>query len=243
MKFIKRKNIDTYKPKSSRFTVEVDGRAIIDTDKTLTVPKGNTTTRPGTGVPGMIRYNTQIHEFEVFTDYESWGWETLRTTRPRDIIFQQVGVGQGDGTIDSITVTSGGTGYTTPPNIIISPPDIGTNQATATATVLNGEIATITITNSGSGYLTVPTVTIDDVNQTAVLTAVLTGTLEYALPVIPVDSTGAINAKNVQVYVENVFQLPNINYTVIQLNNTAYVKFDAPVPFGKPIYASFGFDR
>ena len=59
MKFIKRKNIDTYKPKSQRFTVEVDGRAIINTDKSVTVPLGDTAARPGTGVPGMLRYNTQ----------------------------------------------------------------------------------------------------------------------------------------------------------------------------------------
>lgn len=243
MKFIKRKNIDTYKPKSSRFTVEVDGRAVIDTDKTLTVPKGNTTARPS-GVPGMIRYNTQIHEFEVFTDYESWGWETVRTTRPRDIVFQQIGTGQGDGTINTIIIgNGGGTGYASPPVIEISPPDVGTDQATATVSVSGGSIVGFTWINQGSGYLTVPTVTITGINQSATLTAVLTGALEYALPEIPVDSTGAISAKNVQVYVENVFQLPTINYTVTQIADTAYVQFDAPVPYGKPIYAILGFDR
>ena len=247
MKFIKRKNIDTYKPKSQRFTVEVDGRAIIDTDKSVTVPLGNTAARPGTGVPGMLRYNTQTHDFEVFTDYSSWGWEKLRTDRPTDITFQQVGSGQGDGTVDSITITNAGSGYVTPPNIVFSAPDVGTDVATATVTIdVNGSIDGYTITNPGTGYISVPQITVDapgGAGTLAVLDAVLTGTLEYALPIVPVDSTGTLNAKNVQIYVENVFQLPGINYIVFQQGNTAYVKFDAPVPLGKPVYAIFGYDR
>lgn len=246
MKFIKRKNIDTYKPKSQRFTVEVDGRAIIDTDKSVTVPIGNTAARPGTGVPGMLRYNTQSHDFEVFTDYSSWGWEKLRTDRPTDITFQQVGTGTGDGTVDSVTVTNAGSGYSqvSPPAVVFAAPDIGTDVATGTAVVNpDGTIDSITMTNNGTGYLSVPQVTIDAGLTQAVLDAVLTGDLEYALPIIPVDSAGSLNANNVQIYVENVFQLPGINYTVIQQGPTAYVRFDAPVPFGKPVYAIFGYDR
>ena len=85
-------------------------------------------------------------------------------------------------------------------------------------------------------------VAINGLNQTATLTAVLTGALEYALPAIPVNDVGTLSSTNVQIYVENVFQLPGINYTLVQVSNTAYVKFDAPVPYGKPIYALFGFD-
>lgn len=246
MKFIKRKNIDTYKPKSQRFTVEVDGRAIIDTDKSVTVPIGNTAARPGTGVPGMLRYNTQSHDFEVFTDYSSWGWEKLRTDRPTDITFQQVGTGSGDGTVDSVTVVNAGSGYSqiSPPSVTFAAPDIGTDVATGTAVVNpDGTIDSVTMTNNGTGYLSVPQVTIDNGATQAVLEAVLTGDLEYALPIIPVDSLGNLNATNVQIYVENVFQLPGINYIVIQQGPTAYVKFDAPVPFGKPVYAIFGYDR
>lgn len=248
MKFIKRKNIDTYKPKSQRFTVEVDGRAIIDTDKSVTVPLGDTAARPGTGVPGMLRYNTQTHDFEVFTDYSTWGWEKLRTDRPTDISFQLVGTGTGDGTVDSVTVVGVGSGYSslTPPTVTFAAPDIGTDVATGDAVVNpDGTIASITMTNNGTGYVSVPLVTIDPpVSGTqAVLEAVLTGDLEYALPIIPVDSAGNLNAKNVQIYVENVFQLPGINYTVVQQGATAYVRFDAPIPFGKPVYSIFGYDR
>jgi len=58
-----------------------------------------------------------------------------------------------------------------------------------------------------------------------------------------VNSQGNLSATNVQVYVENVYQLPGINYTLVLQSGNAYVRFDAPVPFGKPVYAIYGFDR
>lgn len=248
MKFIKRKNIDTYLPKSQRFSVENDGRAIIDTDKSLTVPIGETAARPGTGVPGMIRYNNSAgyNDFEVFTGYASWGWEKVRTDRPSDITLTNIGTGQGDGTVEGINVDISGSGYDplNPPTITIADPDIGTDVATiGTINIVAGQIQSVTIANPGSGYLSVPLVTISGPNQTAVLTVRLTGTLEYLLPVIPVDSQGNLSSTNVQVYVENVFQLPGINYTLVIQSGQAYVRFDAPVPLGKPVYAIYGFDR
>ena len=242
MKFIKRKNIDTYKPKSRRFTVENDGRAIIDTDKSLTVPTGLSGVRPS-GVPGMIRYNSTFNDFEVYTGYGTWGWEKLRTSRPSDVTLASVGTGSGDGTLDSITITVPGTGYESAPTITIGPPDIGTDTATAHVTVIDGAIATVVIDNPGTGYLSLPTVTIDGGNTSATLTAVLTGSLQYALPTVPVNSLGVLSATNVTIYVENVYQLPGINYILIQIDDTAFVKFDAPVPYGKPIYAIYGWDK
>lgn len=246
MKFIKRKNIDTYKPKSQRFTVEVDGRATIDTDKSLKLPIGNNAARPA-GVPGMIRYNSQINDFEVYSAYASgtWGWERLRTARPSDISIAFLGDGDGDGTVDSVDVVDGGTGYDamSPPTITFSPPDVGVDTATGEAVIVGGAIQSITMTNYGSGYLEVPTITISGPNQTASLTALLTGTLDYLLPYYPVNSLGVISSTNIQVYVENVFQLPTINYTVVDNAGDAYVRFDAPVPAGKPIRVIYGFDQ
>lgn len=65
-------------------------------------------------------------------------------------------------------------------------------------------------------------------------------------------------AQNILVFVENVPQLTELsNYTIVQLDGTEsgagypgapyapgwYVKFDTPVPFGKPVTAIQGFDR
>ena len=54
-----------------------------------------------------------------------------------------------DGSIESIIVTAGGTGYTSAPTVTITGDGSG---ATATATVSAGAVTSITVTNVGSGY-------------------------------------------------------------------------------------------
>ncbi len=54
------------------------------------------------------------------------------------------------GSIRSITVTAGGTGYTTAPTVVISD-DTGLG-AEATATVVGGVVTAVTLSDAGSGY-------------------------------------------------------------------------------------------
>lgn len=61
------------------------------------------------------------------------------------------------GSINSITVTRGGSGYITAPSVVITGNGTG---ATATATIVDGVVTAITVTNSGSGY-TVGNIEID----------------------------------------------------------------------------------
>lgn len=51
--------------------------------------------------------------------------------------------------VDSITVLTGGAGYTSPPTVVILGDGVG---ATATATVSGGQVTGVTMTNQGSGY-------------------------------------------------------------------------------------------
>ncbi len=62
------------------------------------------------------------------------------------------------GQVGSVTVTSGGSGYTSAPAVNIT--GGGGNGATATATLSNGAVGSITVTNGGSGYTSAPTVDI-----------------------------------------------------------------------------------
>jgi len=251
MKFIKRKNIDTYKPKSQLLSVEVDGRAIINTNKSLTVPKGTNNDRPSTGIPGMLRYNTEEHDFEIYTDYAPlvYGWEKLRSNRPANINIVEIGTGGGTGEINTITVLNGGSGYDPldPPDVTISAPDIGDDNAIAVAVVNPlGVITEITVISGGTGYVNVPTATVPG---TATLRVNLDGVLIHEIidvdgdNFIPVDNLGNPSSTNIQVYIENVYQLPEINYTVAVIANKGYIQFDSPVPLGKPIYVIYGFDR
>jgi hypothetical protein len=250
MKFIKRKNIDTYKPKSQRLSVEVDGRAIINTNKSLTVPKGTVADRPATGIPGMVRYNTEIHDFEIYTDFApAWSWEKIKTNRPAKINIVQIGVGGGTGEIASISVLNGGSGYdpNNPPIVTISNPDIGDDNAVAVANVnLSGVITSIDVISPGTGYVDVPTAT---VSGSATFKVTLDGLLKFEIKdmtnnnFIPLDHLGNPSSTNIQVYVENVYQLPEVNYTIDVTGGLGYIKFDNPVPLGKPVYIIYGFDR
>ncbi|SDB54427.1 Phage tail tube, TTP, lambda-like [Pseudomonas sp. NFACC13-1] len=60
------------------------------------------------------------------------------------------------GTVSSIEISSGGTGYTSAPTVALT--GGGGTGATATASISGGAVTGITITNPGSGYTSVPTV-------------------------------------------------------------------------------------
>ncbi|WP_250439886.1 hypothetical protein [Caballeronia sp. AZ1_KS37] len=75
------------------------------------------------------------------------------------------------GFVKSISVTNGGTGYTTAPSVTIS--GGGGTGATATATVSGGAVTAITITNAGSGFKTAPTVSFGGPGSGAVANAVM----------------------------------------------------------------------
>lgn len=72
------------------------------------------------------------------------------------------------GSVGLVTVTNGGSGYTSPPEVILSAPnDANGVQATAVSTISNGSgsISTIEVTAGGTGYTAVPTVTISPPNE------------------------------------------------------------------------------
>ena len=64
------------------------------------------------------------------------------------------------GSVGIVTITSGGSGYTTTPNVAISTAPSGGTDATAEAVMVGGTISAIRISNAGSGYTSAPTITI-----------------------------------------------------------------------------------
>ena len=81
------------------------------------------------------------------------------TTRPYD--GQIVFFGELFESVESITVGSGGTGYTSTPTVTIDDPTGASGEtATAFATLEGESVASITIISSGSQYQTTPSVTI-----------------------------------------------------------------------------------
>ena len=62
----------------------------------------------------------------------------------------------GGGSVTGFTVTYGGAGYTSPPNITLS------GNARASATLTDGVVTAITIDDAGSGYSEAPTITFEE---------------------------------------------------------------------------------
>lgn len=66
----------------------------------------------------------------------------------------------GQGISTTVSIVNGGSNYTYPPILIVSPPGPGGLQATATCTLSSGVINAVTVTNQGGGYTTPPTITV-----------------------------------------------------------------------------------
>lgn len=143
------------------------------------------------------------------------------------------------GSITSITITNGGSGYTSP-TITISAPDSpggtannpGGLQATATASLTAGVITSITITNPGSGYFD-PVIEITDAtgvdgDLTPVLSAINQTTLNqevYQFSAIPLgDAQGVASIlaiKSISMIYDNYrYSLPMYGFSAYQ----AYVR-------------------
>jgi len=85
------------------------------------------------------------------------------------------------GSIASVNVTAGGTGYTSAPTVAIT--GGGGSGATATAVVSGGAVVGVTITNKGTGYTSVPTVAFTGgAGSGAIATAVRSVVPDFVLP-------------------------------------------------------------
>ena len=94
MKFVKRQstsrgiNADT-----KGVNIDSLGLTTINTDKAVIIPKGDTNARPFNPAEGMMRYNTDVSNFEV---YQNSAWKPIRFKEP--ITITQQNLGNGDGT-------------------------------------------------------------------------------------------------------------------------------------------------
>ena len=64
------------------------------------------------------------------------------------------------GSVGIVTITTGGSGYTTTPNVSISTAPSGGTDATAEAVMVGGTISAVRISNAGAGYTVAPTISI-----------------------------------------------------------------------------------
>lgn len=112
----------------------------------------------------------------------------------------------GTGSIQTVAVAAGGSGYGSAPTVTISAPDgLGpTVQATATATVSGGAVTAITITNPSTniGYVATPTVTLSGGGYVTPATAGAVTTTPYITTVVG-QETYSLNSPAILAAVQN----------------------------------------
>ncbi len=87
-------------------------------------------------------------------------------------IAQTLGTG---GQVTSVTITSGGSGYTSPPIVTFGNPATGSDKALGYALLSNGVVTEIVVTHGGRGYTSAPSVTFGTGSATATSTIAATG--------------------------------------------------------------------
>ncbi|MBW8066851.1 MAG: hypothetical protein GJU73_05330, partial [Ferrovum sp.] len=122
--------------------------------------------------------------------------------------------------VSFITITDGGTGYTTAPTVTISAPTSGTT-ATATASInSSGVVTSVTVTNPGSGYTTTPTVTFSA--PTSGTAATGTATLGSALNIL----SGNYSSPTGRTYFFGTTVLANIGF--YSANKSLFMVAESP---------------
>lgn len=133
---------------------------------------------------------------ETYSNIDGTGatfWSNLITAvnqgRGQQGPSQLVVASAGD-TVNTVTITAGGTGYT---SATVSASGGGGSGFAATATVSGGAVTAITITNRGTNYTSAPTITISGDGTGATATATLGSSTTPATPSSAYTFTGGTN--------------------------------------------------
>jgi len=109
--------------------------------------------------PNSTSFTTNVGPSTVAHTYVSGGNAKLDVVRPFDgqVVFFDSLYKE----VKKITVTDGGSGYTTPPTVTIAAPSESWGiQATGAATIKNGAVDEITVISTGRGYTSTPSITV-----------------------------------------------------------------------------------
>lgn len=112
MKFLKGQNLSRYSPVDNALAINSYGRAVMDINGGLMIPKGTTAQRPyltadvrhgangevdTSKIPnGYMRFNTDTEEFE---GYINGRWETIRAPGASTVSIETFGPGDGTETV------------------------------------------------------------------------------------------------------------------------------------------------
>lgn len=96
MRFLKTLSLNRRAIYDDRLAVETDNAVVMRTTNNLLMPKGSILDRPLAPVVGMIRYNTDTDEVEIYQGIGgSATWRSLRFKESSEITQQAIGFGDG----------------------------------------------------------------------------------------------------------------------------------------------------
>jgi len=182
----------TYNQTSGLITITTSSDHDLNVGMGVSISSMNFTCSSGPGTvafpSGNYGYNFNVSEIVSNTQfrtyvgvstlahtYDSGGTVKIDIVRPYD--GQAVFFNDLYETVDTITITDGGSGYTSAPIVTISSPSVSWGiAAKAVATVKNGSVTSIDMLSNGRGYESAPTITFGAPSSginTAIGTAVL----------------------------------------------------------------------
>ena len=187
------------------------------------------------------------NELTVRVGVSSAEREILRAQLDEVTNLPRVGINRTGQRVNNVEITNGGAGYTTPPSVVLGPPQqAGGVQALASAFIFNGQVVNIAINNPGSGYTAAPSVTINSESGVGAAGTAFLDTVDYEL-----DINGAIRtstsiisdtARILNLDIDN-FITPDANFRAPNLknfmNNTG-IPWDGNVIIQKDSYRYFG---
>ena len=121
MRLLKAQNTNLRNIYGKGVKYDINDLVTVDSTNSMIVPKGTDTQMPVTSINGMIRYNTDDNQFEV---YQNGAWRELRFKEPNQdpgIVWQNLGVGDATETVFG-ELNSGDTDFPVPDaaeNIIV----------------------------------------------------------------------------------------------------------------------------
>lgn len=259
MRYLRRQVLNRRAPRDGRLVVDVTNGVVMNTPNNMLMPKGTTAQRPVTPVVGMMRYNTDTNEVEVY-EGASATWRNIRYKESSEITQQSLGYGDAVTTIFGPlnpappTVVANGTTWTGS-NLIVVVENViqlfNTNYTVVNNPLIDGvtysgDVSADTLV--GNSVLLFDTATDPIYVSVDIAGASVTGTN------VPVGAT-------VQNYTVNEFsQLLSVTMslpastqidsgTIISIVDSSnigsgyYLEFSSPVPYGKPVTVLHGFDQ
>lgn len=252
MRFLKRTTVNPRDPRDYRLYVNVTSDIVMGGRASLQLPAGAEADKSATLSNGMIRYNTDTNEVEV---YQVNNWRTLRYKESTGITQQSIGTGNGASTYfgplnpaPPAVVQSGTTWggqnllvvienvlqiHTTNYTIAQNP----TPTLTAAGTNLSGTTTiNVTPTNNAATNFTD---TIPNIKVGATVTATVLGNPAFAAnTTVQTIGTSSFTINNATLQA-----IPPGTVITLTLATGYYVNFTSPATLNKPLIVLHGFDK